>query len=335
MSSDMTVCVIPSLKAASTIARVVSDALVVCDAVVVVDDGCPEETGAIVRETFGRDLRVHVLTHSHNLGVGGAMKTGMRHALNMGADFIVKLDADGQMDARYIPDLVRALELNAKIALVKGNRFIDGSIARVMPGVRLIGNSALTLLVRMTTGYWSSIDPTNGFLVLRARSLERINIDDLANGYYFEISLLSAFGMRKIEVAEAEIPAIYGSAPSSLGIAKILLTFPPALAYSFLKRILWQYVIADMNVGSLLLIFGIILTSLSVFFGTEWWLEALRSGIPRTPGTVVLALAPLIMGFQLLLNALLYDVQFSSRVIKFSCEDVSVRSLGELRVARA
>ena len=169
---------------------------------------------------------------------------------------------------------------------------------------------------------------------MRARSLERIDIEALADRYYFEISLLCAFGMRKIEIAEADVPAIYGSGPSSLDVARVLVTFPLALAYSFFKRILWQYIIADMNVGSLLLVVGLVLTSISVFFGTEWWLQALHSGIPRTPGTVVLAFAPLMMGFQLLLNALLYDVQFAGRVIKFSCDDVSARSLAELRTAR-
>jgi dolichol-phosphate mannosyltransferase len=331
----MRVCVIPAYKAALTIAGVVSDALATCDAVVVVDDACPAGSGAVVRAAFGRDPRVYVMVHDRNLGVGGAMKTGIRHALELGADFIIKIDADGQMDARYVPDLVRMLELNPKLALVKGNRFVDGSVARVMPGPRLIGNSALTLLVRITTGYWSSIDPTNGFLVLRTRSLERIDLGALADRYFFEISLLCAFGTRKIDIAEAEIPAIYGAAPSSLRIATILLTFPPALAYAFVKRILWQYVVADMNVGSLLLVVGLVLTSLAAFFGTQWWIEALESGIPRTPGTVVLALAPLMMGFQLLLNALLYDVQFASRVMKFSCEDVSVRSLAQRRRARA
>jgi glycosyltransferase involved in cell wall biosynthesis len=330
----MTVCVIPAFRAAATIVRVVTDALEVCDSVIVVDDACPQGTADVAAAVFARDLRVHVIRHPENRGVGGAMKTGIARALEMGADYIVKIDADGQMDTRYVPDLVRLLELNTKVALVKGNRFIDGSVARVMPGVRLIGNSALTLVVRMTTGYWSSIDPTNGFLVLRSRSLERIPLDSLAERYYFEISLLCAFGMRKVDIAEAEIPAIYGEAPSSLGIARVLLTFPLALAMSFLKRILWQYVIADMNVGSLLLLVGLMLTSLSVFFGANWWHQALQSGIPTTPGTVILAFAPLMMGFQLLLNALLYDVKFASRVIKFSCEDVTAWPFVERRAVR-
>jgi glycosyltransferase involved in cell wall biosynthesis len=330
----MVTCVIPAYKAAATIVDVVRGALQVCDNVIVVDDACPQNSGDVASVEFARELRVHVIRHPQNLGVGGAMKTGLRRAVEMGADFIVKIDSDGQMDPRYVPDLVRLLELNPKIALVKGNRFIDGSIARVMPGLRLIGNSALTLLVRMTTGYWSGIDPTNGFLVMRARSLERISLDSLSDRYYFEISLLCAFGMRKVEIAEAEIPAVYNSAPSSLSIARVLLTFPFALAGSFVKRILWQYLIADMNVGSLLLLVGITLTSLSAYFGISWWHQALQSGIPTTPGSAILAFAPLMMGFQLLLNALLYDVQFASRVNKFSCEDVGTWPFGERRALR-
>jgi hypothetical protein len=79
----------------------------------------------------------------------------------------------------------------------------------------------------------------------------------------------------------------------------------------------------------------LLLLSLSVFFGTQFWLETIRSGIPRTPGTVVLALAPLIMGFQLLLNALMYDVQFSGRVAKFASDDLTLRPASPRQAVRS
>jgi len=328
----MRVCVIPAFRATASICRVVSSVLPYVDRIVLVDDACPEGTGHVAALAFAKDARVEIVRINANRGVGGAMKLGIARALALGATFIVKVDADGQMDARYIPDMLRVLDVNPKIAFVKGNRFIDGSIARVMPTQRLIGNSAMTLLVRMATGYWNSVDPTNGFFAIRASALNRVDLQKLANRYYFEISLLGALGLRRAEIAEMEMPAIYGDVPSSLSIVRTMLTFPLRLIATFLKRVMWQYFIADMNVGSLLLVLGLLLLTFAGTVGSIWWAQALRSGIPTTAGTATIVIAPLIMGSQLLLNALLYDVQFSSRVFKIASEDLNVRSSAYLTV---
>ena len=316
--SKMIVCLVPAYRAADSVCGVVAAALAHVDRVIVIDDACPQECGLIVELQFAGDPKVEVLRHQTNRGVGGAMKTGIRRALQLDATFVVKVDADGQMEARHIPYMVRALMANPRLALMKGNRFFDGSVARLMPGIRLLGNSILTLLVRFTTGYWNAIDPTNGFVVIRASVLKRTNLEHLADRYFFEISLLTALGLQKLEIGEIETIALYGNNGSSLSVWKTALSFPGKLAGSFIRRIFWQYFISDMNVGSLFLIFGSLLTVLAAIVGGIWWEEALRSGIPRTPGTVTLVLVPLIMGFQLLLNALLYDVQSSTRVFKFS-----------------
>lgn len=321
----MRVCVIPAYRATGSIVAVIASAMPFVDRIIVVDDGCPDGTGDVARAAYATDSGVEVIRASANRGVGGAMKLGIALALSAGATYVVKIDADDQMDPRYIPDLIRVLEANPKIALVKGNRFNDSSVVRVMPTVRLIGNSILTLLVRISTGYWNGVDPTNGYFAVRASAIKRINIESLANRYYFEISLLAALGLRRAPIAELEMPAIYGKFPSSLSIARTIVTFPAHLLASFLKRIAWQYFIADMNVGSLLLVVGTLLWTFAAVAGSFWWGLALRSGIPTTPGNASIVIAPLIMGSQLFINAILYDVQFSSRVFKIMSEDLNVR----------
>lgn len=316
----MIVCLIPAFRAANSIAEVVAGALAVVDRVIVIDDACPQESGLVVATKFAAETRVEVLRHQANRGVGGAMKTGIRRALDLGADVIVKLDADGQMDPAHIAPMVQALEMNPRLVMIKGNRFFDGSVSRLMPGIRLFGNSVLTLLVRATTGYWNAIDPTNGFLVIRSAALRRVKLDALADRFFFEISLLTAFGIEKLEIAEFAMLARYGSEVSNLSISKVVWSFPMKLLGSFARRIVWQYLVSDMNIGSLFLVFGVLLSALGSGVGTIWWIQALQSGIPRTPGTVTLALVPLIMGFQLILNAVLYDVQSATRVYKFSAE---------------
>jgi glycosyltransferase involved in cell wall biosynthesis len=297
--------------------EVVRSVLPFVDSVIVVDDACPDGSGKIVEAEADLKALVTILRHTTNQGVGGSMKTGIRHAVERGASIIVKIDADGQMDPTHIPHMVEIMQMNPKIGFVKGNRFIDSSIAQVMPWLRLFGNSVLSLLVRIASSYWASIDPTNGYFAIRTTSVRRLNLDALANRYYFEISLLAALGMRRVPIAEIEIPAIYSGAASSLSIWKAAIGFPPRLARSLLKRLFWQYIVADMNVGSLFFVGGLALVLFGATVGTIWWVEALTSGIPRTPGTVIIVLMPLLMGFQLLLNGLLYDVQFGSSVVKF------------------
>jgi dolichol-phosphate mannosyltransferase len=317
----MVVCVVPAFRAGKSIVDVVRGALECADYAIVVDDGCPESSGAVAERAFRGDARVECLYHERNQGVGAAMKTGMARALELGARFIVKLDADGQMDPCFIPAMRDVLLMRPQLALVKGNRFYDSSVARSMPWLRLFGNSVLTLLVRIATGLWSSIDPTNGFVMIRSSSLKRVRFASLANRYYFEISLLAAIAMRRMEIAEMEMPAIYGSNPSSLNVLKTAVEFPGRLAATFAKRLVWQYLISDMNVGSVMLVLGSLLMAISLGFGSVAWIETLRSGIARTPGTVMLAFLPFITGFQLLVNALIYDVQFSPKVHNVSVEE--------------
>jgi dolichol-phosphate mannosyltransferase len=312
----MIVCVIPCFRAAASVCDVVRAVLEHVDRVILVDDACPENSGLLVAIQFAGEPRVEVLHHIKNRGVGAAMKTGIARCLEIGADYVAKVDADGQMDASYIPQMLSILQTNSRLAFLKGNRFGDGSIMRTMPALRLLGNSVLTLLVRITTGYWNGIDPTNGYFIVRTSALRRLNLERLKDRFFFEISLLCALGLRRAEIAELEIPACYGAERSNLSIGRAILTFPPHLCSSFVRRIFWQYIISDMNVGSLFLVAGSLLLFSGMSLGAYWWAVALHSGVPRTPGTVTLVLLPLIMGFQLLLNAVLYDVQIATRVLK-------------------
>ncbi len=305
--------VIPAYRARRTIARVVDRALAVADLVVVVDDACPQSSGDVVR---GIDPRVRVVVHEVNRGVGGATKTGISAAMALGADYIVKIDADDQMDTTFVPHMIDILERAPEIELVKGNRFADPATLQTMPAIRLIGNALLTLLIKFSSGYWTIVDPTNGFIALRADSLQRMKIDRLAERYFFETDLLCLFGLRRRTIAELEMPAIYGEEPSSLSIPVVLTSFPPLLIKRFLRRLLVNYLIVEINVGTLCAAIGFPLLLAAIIFGGHEWYISVTSGTGRPTGTIVLALLLFIIGFQLSLQALLYDVQFSTRTIK-------------------
>lgn len=307
------VCVIPAYRAAATIASVVLGVLQHVDLVIVVDDACPQNTGAVTQAAFAANPAVEVVFRASNGGVGAAMKTGLARALEVDADIIIKLDADGQMDPSFIPLMTRFFNRDATLAYIKGNRFFDVRVLHKMPVGRLWGNAILSLLTKFTAGYWNIIDPTNGYVAFNARVLRMLPWQSFSDSYFFEISVLSELGLRRLPIVELEMPTIYTSAPSSLSIARIILDFPPKLARLFIRRLVVQYFVFDLNLGTLCGLSGLLLMLFGFGFGAyEWWLGFVTH-IPRATGIIVMAMLPFLIGFQLLLNALMYDVQMSQK----------------------
>jgi glycosyltransferase involved in cell wall biosynthesis len=303
--------VIPCYRVATHVADVIRSVPATVELIVCVDDASPDDTFATL-EGVG-DPRVVLLRHDVNRGVGGAVKTGWREALDRGAEIVVKLDGDGQMDGRDIDRLIAPL-VARRADIAKGNRFVDHRALRAMPRARLIGNAALSLGVKAVSGYWNVLDPTNGFVAVRASLLRELDIARLDDRYFFETSLLVELNIRRAVVADVALPARYGGEPTSLRISHSIATFPPRLVGGFVRRFYWRYVIQDFGVVSLATLLGLPLIAFGVLFGARHWAESIRTGIPATAGTVFVAALPIILGVQLLLVALVLDVVQSPTV---------------------
>ena len=163
--------VIPCFRVRRHIVAVVEGVLPHVDHVFVVDDCCPELTGDLVAATFPPD-RVTVMRHPVNQGVGGATVTGYCAAFAAGHDIAIKIDGDGQMDAAHIQDLVHPI-IAKEADYTKGNRFYQREHLARMPMVRLFGNSVLSLMTKISSGYWNIMDPTNGYTALHAIAAKR------------------------------------------------------------------------------------------------------------------------------------------------------------------
>lgn len=313
----MVCCVIPAYNAGNTICEVVRAASHFVDMVVVVDDACPQGSGRLAQAEFAGNPRVVVLIRERNGGVGAAMKTGIARCIELNATVIVKLDADGQMDPAFIPAMVECFQADPDLAYVKGNRFVHPSVLSKMPRARLFGNAGLTLLVKFASGYWNMLDPTNGFLAFNGRMISQFAWEEFADSYFFECSVLGQLGLRQAPIGELQMPSIYGAdQQSSLSIRRVLFEFPPKLLRMFLRRIVLQYFLFDINLGSVYLFFGSILMLAGTAFGIAKWIQTLHTGEPRTTGTVMFAALPIMIGVQMLLNALMYDVQFAPKAVR-------------------
>ncbi|HEX6039268.1 glycosyltransferase family 2 protein [Longimicrobium sp.] len=311
--------VIPGYRAADTVAEVIAAIPPLVWRVYVVDDGCPQGTGD---RAEGVDDRVRVLRNPRNLGVGGATKRGYAEALRDGADVVVKLDADGQMDPAFIPRLVAPL-LAGRADYAKGNRFAPlhrtprgapPAESRPMPPVRRLGNNVLSFLHKGVTGYWGIVDPTNGYTAIHRAALESIDPARVADCYFFETDILFHLNLADAVVHDVPLPARYSGEVSSLSVRRFLVRFPLLAASRFLRRVGVKYFLQDFNVASLQLLLGLPLVLAGACFGFYRWMAALESGVANTAGTVMFAALPIILGFQLLLSALTYDVMHTPRV---------------------
>jgi glycosyltransferase involved in cell wall biosynthesis len=280
--------------------------------IIVVNDASPDACGEVAAAAAMDDGRIVVVTHTQNQGVGGAVVSGFRKALELGAQVVVKLDGDGQMDPKHIPALVTPL-IQGKADYVKGNRFRDFQALQQMPFVRRVGNLGLSFLTKAATGYWNIFDPTNGFFAVRAEILAELPLDKLDRRYFFETSMLANLYLTGALVMDVPIPARYGNETSNLSIRRTLVEFPGKLLATFLRRILLKYYIYDFSMMSLYLLVGIPLLLYGGIFGAVKWIQYASRNVPAPTGTVMLPTLSVILGIQILLSAIEIDINSMPR----------------------
>ena len=297
--SRIVAIVIPCYKVSRHIVDLLARIGPECDRIYIVDDCCPENSGRLVEKT-SRDLRVTVLYHPKNHGVGGAMITGYQRAMKDGAHIIVKMDGDGQMDPHLLNYLISPI-IAGKADYTKGNRFYDLKNTRQMPSTRIVGNAALSFLSKLSTGYWGIFDPTNGYTAIHAKVASRLPFDKISNRFFFETDMLFRLNSLRAVVLDIPMDAKYGDETSNLHISRVIVEFFFKHCRNFCKRIFYNYFLRDCSIGTLELICGALLVQFGSLFGLYHWIESARKGIPATTGTVMLAAVPFIVGMQYLL----------------------------------
>lgn len=300
--------VLPAYNEARHLAAVVTSIPAWVDGIVIVDDASSDDTLAVARSLV--DPRVTVLHHEKNQGVGGAMVTGFRAALDAGCDVAIKMDADGQMDNSELPVLVRPIELGLA-EYAKGNRFRQAGRPPAMPGSRWFGNVALSFLTKVASGYWHVFDPQCGFVAITAPTLRRLKLDGIARDYFFENDMLIRLNVIEARVVDVGTAALYAEEDSYVRVGKVLMSFPWRLARGFVWRVVKRHVVNDFGVIALLALMGIILIAFGSTFGVVEWVLAASAGHTASTGSVMIAVLPLILGFQMLLQALSMEVQNS------------------------
>jgi dolichol-phosphate mannosyltransferase len=166
----------------------------------------------------------------------------------------------------------------------------------------------LSFITKLSSGYWSVFDPTNGYLAIHAAVFDLIPKDKIAPRFFFESDLLFRLNLVRANVVDIPLRAAYADEKSNLRIATVLMPFLWYLSLNFFKRIVYSYFVRDFSIGSVYLLFGLPIMLFGLVFGVAEWISHWRSGALASAGTVMVAALPIIVGFQLLLAFFTYDI---------------------------
>lgn len=298
--------VIPCYKVIAHILNVIAAIGPEVERIYVVDDCCPEGSGAYV-EQHCTDGRVVVLRNPENQGVGGAVMNGYKAAVDDGMDIIVKIDGDDQMDPGLLLNFVNPI-LDGEADYTKGNRFYDLEEIRAMPKIRLFGNAVLSFMTKFSSGYWDLFDPTNGYTAIHRDVAKHLPFNKISRRYFFETDILFRLNTLRAVVVDIPMDAKYGDEVSNLKISKVVGEFFVKHVRNFGKRIFYNYYLRDMSLASIELPVGLLMLVSGVIFGTSHWINSMYTGLPTPAGTVMLSALPIILGIQFILAFLGQDI---------------------------
>ncbi len=270
---------------------------------------------AIVEDPIGRVVPIQ---HRENLGAGGAIKTGYLAALADKIDIVPTIDGDGQMDLEQLPKLLDPI-VEDKADYAKGNRLLYKEFRSEMPAFRFFGNSILTFLTKIASGYWKTMDPQNGYTAISGYALANVGIENMYEYYGYCNDLLVKLNAKGMRVADVAIPAVYGDEESSINYTTYIRKVSGMLLKNFFWRLKVKYLVLDFHPLALFYLFGAATAGLGIAAGM-WSLYAkvvLGQALFMRASASLLLFA---VGSMFLMFAMLFDMQASES------KEVQIRS---------
>ncbi len=275
------------------------------DQILLVDDGSTDETAA--RAADG-DPRVSVLRHDENRGVGAAIVTGYKHAIEHELEVTCVMAADGQMAPEDLETLVRPVALG-EVDYAKANRLVTGQAWELIPHNRYLGNAALSFLTKIASGYWHIADSQSGYTAVDLETLKMLDLDRLYPRYGFPNDMLVHLNVWNRRVRDFPSRPIYGVGErSGIKIRAVVPRISWLLFKGFLWRLREKYIIRDFHPLVLFYALGFISLAMGVGLGISVTvLRILGNAVPA--GTVVLIALLIVAGLQFTLFAMWFDME--------------------------
>lgn len=300
--------VIPCFNEEKLLGTVLDGIPIFIDKIIVVDDESPDKTSEIAQSYAENDNRIIVIRHDSNQGVGGAIATGYKKSVELDIDVAVVMAGDAQMDPNELPMLLDPV-IEEGYDYSKGDRLTSGKAWNMIPKVRYLGNSALSLMTKIASGYWHVKDSQSGYTAISKKALTTIDWDLTYKRYGQPNDLLVRLNIHEFRVKDVPIKPIYNIGEKS-GIKPIRMI--PRLSWLLFRlfwfRMLHKYVIRDFHP----LVFFYFMASILVPLGTALgiYLVLFRLFSEAISSTsALLAAFLLIMGFQFMFFAMWFDME--------------------------
>jgi glycosyltransferase involved in cell wall biosynthesis len=277
------------------------------DVVYAIDDGSTDNTLKVMKDIASVDSRIQIIEHSENSGVGAAIVSGYKRCVEDEMDISVVMAGDNQMSPEYIPNLLDPI-VDGQVDYTKGNRLLTKDYREGMSGWRFFGNSILTMLTKLSSGYWSMMDPQNGFTAASREALMTIGLDEVFTYYGYCNDILTKLNVYGFGVKDVNIPARYGDEKSKIKYGPYILKVSRQLSRNFVWRLKMKYLILSFNPLVFFYLFGLILTPLGFGLGIwsiyMWVTQGLSLFVRASLSGIIF-----IVGLQFLLFAMLFDMQ--------------------------
>ncbi len=277
------------------------------DHIIAVDDLSTDKTWKTIQGLAKKNKRVIPIHHTVNQGIGGAYVSGFEKALGNGADLIFTMAGDAQCNPKYMSNMADTL-IDENLDYVKANRFVHLEALRQMPTFRRVGNTIITILTKFSSGYYSIFDSQNGYGVFKKKTLENLPVEHIGRRYDYENTLLISLAIMGAKIKDEAVPAIYGDEESTIPVFKTTMRALKVVWLGFWRRIYNKYVIVNFHPIALFIFCGLFLTGIGTLFGLYLLVAKIGYSITPSSGTVMLAVLPIILGFQLLLSAITMDM---------------------------
>ncbi len=300
--------VVPAYNEETQIGKVIETMPELVDKIIIVDDLSGDKTSETVQSYIGKEDRIILILHEVNQGVGGAIATGYKWARDNDMDIAVVMAGDGQMDPDDLPALLDPV-VHDGVDYTKGNRLVTGEAFKVIPKVRYFGNSMLSLLTKIASGYWHVADSQTGYTAINKEALHKINWDEMFKRYGQPNDLLVKLNVLNFRVRDVPIRPVYNiGEKSGLKPLRAIYSIGSLVFRLWLWRLKEKYIIRDFHpliffyfMGVMLLLFGSILSVRMVYY----WIGT--GEIPEL--NALTSMFAFTLGFQSVFFAMWFDME--------------------------
>lgn len=288
------------------------------DCIYVVDDCSKDKMVDIVRDRMESDKRIRLLRHSKNRGVGAAIITGYLESSKEGYDIAVVVGGDNQMDLKDLHPFLDAV-IEKKMDYAKGNRFLYAKgIPPEMPLKRLIGNSLLSLMTKLASGYYHIYDTMDGYTAISKEAIDRVNWDYAWKGYGYPADFLILFNAYRLRVLDIPRRAIYlkGERQTQIKIVKYMVKVVPLIFLKFFWRLWKKYITGDFHPFVLFYFMSFFLLPIGIGIGLWFSVSRLVFNIEPSVNWLTLAVLLIVIGLQTGIFAMLFDSEQNRQLMQ-------------------